>query len=231
MVSVCMAVKNGESYIGEQIDSILRQLSPGDELIVSDDHSSDSTIEIVERYGDRRIKIYSSTRHGSTHNFELALSRSAGDFIFLADQDDVWHPKKIGTMLPYLEEFDLAVCDCALVDERLEMISPSFFELNKSGRGFLKNLISNSYMGCCMGFRRGVIKKALPFPGDTVIHDFWIGMVAETHFKTFFLQEPLVMHRIHTSNASTSGRSSIIPPMKRVSQRYQLVRNLISRSL
>jgi glycosyltransferase involved in cell wall biosynthesis len=225
-----MAVKNGATYIEEQIDSILCQLDPGDELIVSDDHSSDETLSIVEGFRDKRIKVLSSPRYGAVHNFEYALSRSSGDVIFLADQDDVWHPKKLETMMPYFEEYDMVVCDCTLVNERLEVLSDSFFEWNRSGNGFLRNLVSNSYMGCCMGFNRSVLKKALPFPGNSV-HDFWIGMVAETHFKSLFLKKQLVGHRIHGANASTSGRSSTVPPIKRMGQRYQLVRNLISRSL
>jgi glycosyltransferase involved in cell wall biosynthesis len=225
-----MAVKNGASYIEAQVDSILSQLGADDELVVSDDHSTDITLDIVKAFDDKRVKIYSSLRHGATANFEFALSRSFGDYIFLADQDDIWHPEKISTMRKHLENFELVICDCSIVDEKLKPIISSFFKINGSGRGFLKNLVSNSYMGCCMAFRKSVMQKALPFPADTA-HDHWIGMVAETHFRTFFLEESLVMHRIHSSNASTSGKASITPHMKRVSQRYQLVRNLISRSL
>src|SRR5690349_4097162 len=101
MVSVCMAVKNGEAYVEEQVDSILCQLHPRDELIVSDDHSSDATLNIIRRFKDPRIKLFSSSRQGLIYNFEQALSRSSGDFIFLADQDDVWHPEKLSTMLPH----------------------------------------------------------------------------------------------------------------------------------
>jgi glycosyltransferase involved in cell wall biosynthesis len=226
-----MAVKNGAVYIEEQVASILCQLSPQDELIVSDDHSSDSTMEIIGKFRDSRIKVFTSAGQGLVSNFEQALSRSAGDFIFLADQDDVWHPEKLNIMLPYLEEYDLAVCDCLLVSPELNVLSNSFFEMNGSGKGFVKNLISNSYMGCCMGFRRRILERALPFPGNEVLHDFWIGMIGEAHYKTVFLKKPLVSHRLHTSNASTSGRRSRTSPIKRVSQRYQLVRNLIGRSL
>lgn len=226
-----MAVKNGAAYIAEQIDSILCQLGPDDELIVSDDHSEDATLDIVRKFGDARIKIYSSPHHGATHNFEQALSRSRGDFIFLADQDDIWHPEKLKTMLPYLDRYDMVVCDCTLVGQKLDVLCDSFFELNGSGKGFVRNLISNSYMGCCMGFNKKVLQRALPFPGNTIIHDFWIGMIAETRYRCLFLKQPLVSHRIHESNATTSGRRSVVPPMKRVTQRYQLVRNLISRNL
>ncbi|HZY81726.1 MAG TPA: glycosyltransferase [Cyclobacteriaceae bacterium] len=226
-----MAVKNGAAYVEEQVGSILCQLSTKDELIVSDDHSTDSTLDIVNNFQDSRIKVFSSPRHGLVHNFEHALSRSAGDFIFLADQDDVWHPEKLDTMMPYLANYDLVVCDCRLVSPKLDVLNDSFFELNRSGKGFVRNLISNSYMGCCMGFHRRILQRALPFPGNSVIHDFWIGMIAETHYSSLFLKKPLVNHRLHASNASTAGRRSRTSPINRMTQRYQLVRNLISRSL
>lgn len=230
MISVCMAVKNGASYIEAQIESILCQLGAQDELVVSDDHSTDDSIRIVKKFDDDRIKTFSSPDHGASQNFEFALSRCLGEYIFLADQDDIWDPKKIGTMRRHLEDFDLVVCDCSLVDEKLEVMVDSFFQQNGSSSGFLKNLVSNSYMGCCMGFRRRVMEKALPVPANTP-HDHWIGMVSELHFRTLFLEEALVMHRIHGANASTSGKASNVPHMRRVSQRYQLVRNLIGRSI
>lgn len=226
-----MAVKNGAAYIEEQIDSILCQLQAGDELVVSDDHSGDATLDIIQRFQDPRIKIYSSNQPGIPRNFEFALTRSAGEFIFLADQDDIWDREKLNTMLPHLSTHDLVVCDCRLVNTDRSVICESFFGLNRSGKGFVKNLISNSYMGCCMGFRRRVLNRALPFPSNSVLHDVWIGMIAEAHYSSLFLKQPLVSHRLHGSNATTSGRPSKVSPMKRVSQRYQLVRNLISRSL
>lgn len=231
MVSVCMAVKNGAPYIKEQIDSILCQLGPDDELVVSDDHSGDATLDIIRGFNDVRIRILSSNQGGIAKNFEHALSRCKGDYIFLADQDDIWYPEKIPTMLPHLSTHDLVVCDCRLVNKDGAVVCESFFDLNGSGKGFVRNLISNSYMGCCMAFGRKILNRALPFPRNGVIHDFWIGMIAETHYSSLFLKQPLVSHRLHSTNASTSGRPSKASPMKRVTQRYQLVRNLIGRSL
>ena len=99
MTSVCMATYNGQKYLREQIESILCQLSANDELVISDDHSTDSTVDIIRSYGDSRIKMYANElTKGVTHNFENALNKSKGDIIFLADQDDVWLPNKISKM-------------------------------------------------------------------------------------------------------------------------------------
>ena len=92
MISVCMATYNGEKYLREQVGSILTQLGENDELVVSDDGSTDSTIDILKSYNDPRIKIFINTgRHGVNSNFENALRHADGDYIFLSDQDDKCH--------------------------------------------------------------------------------------------------------------------------------------------
>src|SRR5687768_7806689 len=103
MISVCMATKNGETYIAEQLDSILPQLGATDELIISDDSSSDTTVKIIQSYNDHRIKLIQNHHlKGIARNFEISLQASKGDFIFLADQDDVWVDGKVKVMLNYL---------------------------------------------------------------------------------------------------------------------------------
>lgn len=237
MVSVCMAVHNGANYIRAQVDSIMCQLGPDDELIVSDDHSHDDTLALVEAYRDTRISIYRNDRRGIVNNFELALRQAKGDYIFLADQDDIWYPEKVSVMCAELEHFDMVVCDCTLVRhddgsaaQGLVMV-PSFFKFNRSRSGLLRNLVRNSYMGCCMAFRKEVLQAALPIPKQVGLHDSWIGMVAETRFRTKFLDRVLVDHRLHGKNASTSGRRSTLHPLTRIHQRYQIVRTLIARTL
>lgn len=88
-----MATYNGGQYLKAQIDSILNQLSVNDELVISDDHSTDNTCAIIKQYNDSRVKlVLNELTKGVTHNFENALLHSNGDIIFLADQDDIWLP-------------------------------------------------------------------------------------------------------------------------------------------
>jgi len=225
-----MSVKNGEVYLSEQMMSILPQLGSNDELIVCDDKSTDRSMAVLASFQDPRIKILKATRAGVVAGFEQALSHSSGEFIFLADQDDIWSANKIGTMTQCLESYDLVVCDCAMVDQSRRVEAESFFVLNRSGSGLIRNLIRNSYMGCCMAFTRRVLNKALPFPAGIAIHDYWIGLVAELHFRTLFLPEPLVWHRNHMANHSTTGRKSEQPYTKRISQRFHLLKNLVQRA-
>lgn len=199
MISVCMATYNGAMFVEAQLRSILDQLGAGDEVIVSDDGSTDNTLAIVTGLNDKRIKVLHSTAHHFKWNFYNALTHAAGDYIFFADQDDIWLQGKVEKCMKVLENYDLVVHDCRIVDENLNVLEPSFFALYHSGTGLLKNVIRSTYYGCCMAFRRTLLDYALPFPKtDEIFHDIWFGMVAETVGRVYFLPEPLVLYRRHT---------------------------------
>lgn len=137
MITVCIATFNGEKYIREQLNSILFQLSLQDEVIVSDDGSTDNTISIIKSFNDKRIKIIDGVyRHSPTLNFENALKEAKGDYIFLADQDDVWKDDKVKICLKWLQHYDCIISDAEVTDENLKITSPSLYQLMniKSGR-------------------------------------------------------------------------------------------------
>lgn len=208
MISVCMAVKNGARYLEPQLDSILSQLSAHDEVIISDDGSTDDSLKVIGAYRDARIKVIQNAGSGILSNFENALLHSRGDHLFLADQDDIWMPHKIQHTLEHLDGHDLVVSDCRVVDADLQSLCESFFEFRGSGKGLWKNLVLNSYMGCCMAFTRRLLNKALPFPPGIQSHDQWIGLVGESFFSVTFSKEKLIWHRRHGDNASsTFGKS------------------------
>ena len=210
MISVCLATYNGSAYIEAQLRSVLEQLSHEDELVVADDGSTDETISIVNAVGDPRIRVVATGgKLGVIKNFERALLASRGVIIFLCDQDDVWLPGKVEQCVAELRSHLLVVTDCKVVDNQLNEIAPSFFRLRNSGSGLLHNLWKNSYLGCCMAFRRELLEYALPFPRGIPMHDMWLGMIAETEGKVGFLDSPLLLYRRHALNASeTAGKSS-----------------------
>ena len=227
-ISVCMATHNGGRYIRAQIDSILPQLRNGDELIISDDNSTDELPDILRSYDDPQIHLLPARHFGSpVRNFEYVLGHSRNELIFLADQDDVWHPEKISIMKDKLKSVDLVVCDCRLMDQQLKIIVPSFFALNRSKPGLLKNLLKSSYMGCCMAFRQSILDKALPFPNSILIHDQWIGLIAERYFRTAFLPHILVDHRRHRDNYSSTGGQSKHSITQKLKNRFLLTKNLL----
>lgn len=235
-ISVCIATYNGERYIVEQLVSILSQLAVDDEVIVSDDCSSDRTIEMIESLNDTRVTVFSNPEQlGYTKNFENALKNCSGDVIFLADQDDVWLDGKVQKVMSALATSDFVVTDCSLTDESLNVTQASHFNLHNINSGFLKNLLLPRYVGACMAFKRSVLEFSLPFPkhNQYTPHDYWISLIAESKFRVSLLREPLMLYRRHGKNASNGGQRSRVPLVRRFAIRmitlYHIAHRLISR--
>lgn len=226
-ISVCMTTCNGGRYIKQQLESILIQLGKNDEVIISDDSSTDNTVEIIKSLHDNRIKLFEGMKFGHhTPNFECALSRSTGDYIFLSDQDDVWHCDKVSTMLRWFPEYDLVTSDCMVVDENLEEISPSFFKEKFNRSGFVRNVIHNNFLGCCTAFNRRILKLSLPFPSNNLSHESWIGAVAGAFGKTKFIPNKLIMFRRHSSNNSNTLKGSELTFNGKLIFRIRLIVNI-----
>ena len=228
-ISVCIATYNGEKFIYDQLQSILVQLSENDEVVVSDNYSSDNTIKIIESISDSRIKILFLKKSTLIKNFENALLHSSGDYIFLADQDDIWLPGKVEIMVKGLKSYDLVVSDCVVANDDLQTICTSFYSINRSRSGFFKNIIKNSYVGCCMAFNRKTLEASLPFPENIPMHDWWIGLVGELIGKVIFLDNKLILFRRHDSNASITGNKSTFPLIIRFKWRFILAKEIILR--
>jgi glycosyltransferase involved in cell wall biosynthesis len=227
-ISVCLATLNGERFIEPQVQSILLQLRPGDELVISDDGSTDATLDKVRGFSDSRVRVLLSRERGVATNFEHALRHATGDYIFLADQDDVWLPGKVDVMCDALTDKVLAVSDCKVADAELRVVKESYFALVNSGPGFLRNLFRNTYLGCCMAFRRELLELALPIPRG-VAHDYWIGMVAELFDHPVFVPRPLLLYRRHRSAASYAGAKSQRRLDTRLAARWVLAMQLAKR--
>jgi len=209
MISVCMTTCNGEKYLNRQLDTILEQLDAGDEVIISDDSSTDKTIEIIKAYGDRRIILLENGNFGSpVLNLENALKRAQGEYVFLADQDDVWLPGRIQKGVEKLQQYDLVVCNAFIVDENEKVIHESYFEWKGSGPGFFSNLRKNSFLGCSLAFTGKIAKAALPFPKQIAMHDVWIGLLAECTGKVLFLDKRLICYRRHDHNFTAAIRKA-----------------------
>lgn len=232
MNSVCMASYNGEKYIKEQIRSILNQLNDDDELIISDDNSTDSTLDVIGSIKDKRIRVVHAHFRNYKKNFENALKEARGDFIFLTDQDDVWIDGKYARCIELLNNYDLIVTDSVIVDENLETVKDSFFEFYNSGTGILKNTINSTYFGACMAFKKQVLEKASPFPkSDNIAHDIWLGLVAETTGCVCFIREPYLLYRRHSSSLTNLSTNLLTrskrPLWKKIYGRIELLSALL----
>lgn len=201
MISVCIPTYNGELFLKEQLDSILNQSTTVDEIIVSDDSSTDSTVEIIKLYNNPRIRIFENQQFSSPiFNLENALKQAKGDYIFLADQDDIWEHNKVELLIEMLQTNSLVVSDGQIINQDGEVIAPSIFSILKSRSGFGKNFLKSSYMGCCMAFNKKLLNYILPFPMGIAMHDLWIGLNAEIYTNPCFYPEKLIRYRRHEQN-------------------------------
>ena len=216
-ISVALAAYKGEQYIAEQIESILSQLGENDELIVSDDFSSGETRFIVENLSsqDKRIIYIEGPGKGVVKNFENALKACSGDVIFLSDQDDVWLPGKVeAVMNEFRSGAQLVLHDASITDADLNITAPSCFEIHGANGSFAKNLIKNTFVGCCMAFTKELLNQTMPFPEGIAMHDWWIALIAlRSKQKTVLLRKPLILWRRHGDNV-TGGKTSAVQKIR-----------------
>ena len=230
MISVCVATYNGEKFIREQIDSILCQLSSDDEIIVSDDGSTDGTIVIINCIGDKRIRIIEGPRkHSPTFNFENALKEAKGNYIFLADQDDVWKTNKVEVCMKWLQKYDCVVSDAEVTDSNLNPLYPSLYAIMQVRQGHIYNTVwKNGYTGCCMAFRRNILEASLPFPKDIPMHDIWIGNVAAYKYNVKFIPDKLILFRRHKETISCNGKGSKYSIWQQMKFRWSIIKNIVN---
>jgi glycosyltransferase involved in cell wall biosynthesis len=208
MRSVVLASYQGERFIGEQLDSILPQLAPEDEIVVSDDLSTDRTVEMIARRNDARIRVLAhKTRVGYVANFQRAIAGCRGDTVFFCDQDDIWLPNKIEMLDAALRTGGCAASDAIVVDDRLETLHRSYFEWRGTRRfSPLSIYLKPPIIGATVACRRDYLESLLPFP-TAVPHDFWLTFNAACDNTLVVLRTPLILYRRHSHAHSISATS------------------------
>lgn len=219
MISVVIAAYKGEKYIAEQVKSIIPQLGESDELIISDDYPEGETKASLDGIikKDSRVKYIHGRSLGLIKNFEYAINHAKGDFIFLSDQDDVWLEGKVeAVMKEFNAGADVVMHDALITDGELNPTGDRAFVLNSAGKGIFKNILKNSYQGCCMAFRKEMKEYILPFPEKIPMHDQWIGLVGEKHGNVHLINHPYILYRRHSENVSGGGSSLMQKVMWRI---------------
>lgn len=229
-ISVVLASYNGSQYIAEQINSVLPQLSFHDELIISDDQSTDETASVIQSFKDQRIKfIQNNGKKGVAGNFENGLKAASGDYIFLSDQDDVWFENKVEKVLEKLENSSCVLHNATLIDADGNITDQNLFGIYGTRQGFWQNLTRNTFVGCCMAFRKEILDYALPFPEKITMHDMWIALISEKRANTALINEPLMFYRRHDKNASTTSQKSRFTLAYQLKYRTQMLMCLLGK--
>lgn len=211
-VSIVLATYNGERYLKEQLDSIIQQMLEPDELIISDDGSTDKTFDIIKSYlKDNRCVFIQGPQKGYAQNFLYGLSKSQGDIILFSDQDDIWMNNKIEYIRNFFERNpnQWLVCHDMYLATNNEINNNNYsqksFNMRKRKNGYLYNMLFNGYYGCCMGITKEFKDHIFPFPSNVIQHDQWISIIAEFFHRASFVDEPLIVHRLHERNISHAG--------------------------
>lgn len=226
-ISVCLAAYNGAKYIEEQLLSIFPQLQPGDEVVLSDDGSTDDTVARVQRLG-HPVRIVGTDRVGGVvRNFERVLAAAEGDAMVLCDQDDVWLPGRLDQIREALGRAQLVIINGQVVDEHLAPRNGTVFETVGRRAGFWKNLTKNSFIGCCMAFRRELRDRTLPFPAAIPWHDWYIGLVAECTGSVERIDTVSMLYRRHGANFSPTGEKSGNSLFKKIGMRLNVARAVL----
>lgn len=239
-ISVCIPTFNGAKYIKEQLDSILVQLGDDDEVIISDDRSTDSTIDIIESLGDRRIKVFIHPEVENSFtgtykniyyvykNVEYAMTHASGDYIFLSDQDDIWLPGKVNRVMAELYTgLECVLHNNSVMDDNYKITMASYFSRSKPSRSWVRFIALNFYQGASMAFTKRIMDLSLPFPDNFPIsHDHRIACVAWAQGKKIaYIDEPLLLYRRHGNNVSPSSEKSPNSLYFKISYRFNLLLN------
>jgi glycosyltransferase involved in cell wall biosynthesis len=218
-ISVALCTHNGEKYLREQLVSILEQSVPVSEIVLSDDASSDDTVQlarsVIAGWGDAAptlVVLQNQPALGVSANFQQAISACTGELIVLSDQDDVWRRDKLANMVPLFEQrpdLGLLHSDARLVAgdgtpfthsllESLEMRPAEIREI-REGSSFQTFIRRNLVTGTTTVIRSTLVPLAVPFPGEWV-HDEWLALIAAATSRTDLVHEKLVDYRQHGSN-------------------------------
>lgn len=204
LISIAMASYNGEKYLKEQLDSIYAQTYKNIEVIVTDDCSTDKTVDILEHYAKScGLKYFVNEKNlGFVKNFEKVLSLCDGDYIALADQDDIWCKDKIEILFKNVSGHLMVHSDAMLINDQGKMIEESFTKQSKKKiyQTTQEYLFINNVTGCTSMIDKTLLKKALPIPSKFGVHDYWLAVIASTQGSIAYVDKPLVKYRQHDNN-------------------------------
>ncbi len=216
LVSVVLCTYDGAAYVGQMIESLRAQTHPPEEIIVCDDGSNDETFEIVRTglsaYPGRITAQRNPANLGVRQNFEQAMRLARGEFVFLCDQDDIWHAHKVERMLAEAARNPDALLlhsDARIVDDSDAFVGHTLLgdlRLSFSERAHLdrEDLLSvllrrNIVTGAATAVRRELLEYALPIP-EGFWHDEWLALIASAIGRVVCINDTLMDYRIHSNN-------------------------------
>jgi len=219
-ISVILSTYNGESYISEQLDSILNQTFQNFKLYIRDDGSIDGTVSIIEDYQKRfpeRIFILRDDQGniGVAESFQRVIEAANSDYYLFADQDDVWDSQKIYKLVKKIREIEsdnpntpvLVFSDMEVIDEGGKVIYDSFLKLSKYKDSFHSNILFRGFIpGCSIAFNNEAKKLILGYK-NLMLHDGFAFMMVNLFGVISKAPDKLIKYRLHSKNTIGLGET------------------------
>lgn len=234
-ICITLATYNGEKYLSEMLDSLILQTRKADLIIAVDDGSNDASPEILESYKDKLplqiIRFEKNQGHRAAFSKALEEAHKQvndSDFIFLADQDDVWKSHKLEIMEQKIMGNSMIFGDAEIINGDGRKTSASWREKN----GIIENLSQKALLtgytnvtGCMAMFRASLLHLALPIPEDIPVHDQWLTLCATIANGCAPISDKVIRYRIHEENAIGEGGKPWSEKLKTNLQWAKAVRN------
>ena len=235
-IDILLSTFNGEKYLSTQIDSLLNQTYKNWRLLIRDDLSTDGTMSLVNDYKSKfpdKITVLDNhaINKGVVGSFETLIEASSAQYVAFCDQDDVWSPNKLQLQIEKIISLEnkhgistpiLVHTDLAVVDDKLNVVSESFWQYQHLAPGKMstlrRQLVQNCVTGCTVLINRSLIELALPIPQKVIMHDWWLALVAVSEGVMCEVNVPTVKYRQHENNdtgAKHWGLRFIIKSIKR----------------
>ena len=221
MISIVMSTYNGSEYLIEQLDSIKNQTLPANEVIIADDCSTDNTLELVNEYVNNYSLnwiVYKNAEHyGWEKSYKESLSLAKGDYIFLADQDDIWKLDKLELMTKAMDELP----DCKLLcgnylkfyyDDKIDDVTKCTYRITKNS--FNDKWVYNKRPGCVYCCRKELVKEMCDCWVDGYAHDLLLWQLAMAQDASYLLDYNVIYYRRHDHNATVPGKNDKITRLK-----------------
>jgi glycosyltransferase involved in cell wall biosynthesis len=220
-VDILLATYQGAAYLEEQLESLIDQDYPHFSILIRDDGSKDKTLEIIKAWEKKYPAIIrqipsDEEKLGATGNFNALMLASTADYIAFSDQDDRWLPGKVSEQMKALLNLEdgnqhtpaFVFCDLKYCDASLNVIHPSLNQKDHLDPHQVQThqlLMQNVPYGCAMMINRALLKAATPVPKTALLHDHWLALSASLLGKISYQPEALLLHRVHSANASRAA--------------------------
>lgn len=255
-IAVLLATYQGETYLSEQLNSLLQQTFQDFVIYIHDDGSTDGTLQVIQdyvkQYPEKIVLLTYEKAGGSAANFMSMLQYTKEPYIMFCDQDDVWLPDKIEVSYQELKRIEadtdreccpcLVFTDLQVVDQNLQVISESFMTCTKRDPHRIKYtqlIVQNVAPGCTMIFNRVLAKYMQRYVNieSIIMHDWWAMLVASVYGRISYLESPTILYRQHEQNVVGAADRSTLARLKNcivlcrngtyLSTKRKLVNNLI----